>query len=50
MSKDKVEKTYITVVKEIERRFGTINQPIYRPTEQEQTEKELWMKEGRKFW
>ncbi|CEI71993.1 MULTISPECIES: RluA family pseudouridine synthase [Romboutsia] len=34
MSKDKVEKTYITVVKGIVKEdFGTINQPIYRPTE-----------------
>ena len=34
MSKDKVEKTYITVVKGIIKEdFGTINQPIYRPTE-----------------
>lgn len=34
MSDDKVEKTYITVVKGIvENDEGTINQPIYRPTE-----------------
>ncbi|SCH30900.1 MULTISPECIES: RluA family pseudouridine synthase [unclassified Romboutsia] len=34
MSDDKVEKTYITVVKGIvESDEGTINQPIYRPTE-----------------
>ena len=34
MSNDKVEKTYITVVKGIlENDEGTINQPIYRPTD-----------------
>ena len=34
MGENKVEKTYITVVKGIvENDFGTINQPIYRPTE-----------------
>lgn len=34
MSDDKVEKTYITVVKgRVESDEGTINQPIYRPTE-----------------
>ena len=34
MGEHKVEKTYITVVKGIvENDFGTINQPIYRPTE-----------------
>ena len=34
MGENKVEKTFITVVKGIvENDFGTINQPIYRPTE-----------------
>lgn len=34
MSLDKIEKTYITVVKGIVKEdFGTINKPIYRPTE-----------------
>ncbi|MGL5711672.1 MAG: RluA family pseudouridine synthase [Paraclostridium sp.] len=34
MSENKVEKTYITVVKgNVEKEFGTINKPIYRPAE-----------------
>ena len=34
MSLDKIEKTYITIVKGIVKEdFGTINKPIYRPTE-----------------